>query len=73
MNKSAEINEKDSNLSKIPGISFRKDKQIVKNSPNFISDLDQIPFPARHLLPMAVKKPSLGWGMNPLFLAKNPY
>ena len=45
-------NEKNSDVSKIPGIAFRKDKQIVKNSPTFISDLDQIPFPARHLLPM---------------------
>ncbi len=35
-------------IAKIPGIAYGK----TKNPPEFISDLDQIPFPARHLLPM---------------------
>jgi len=36
----------------IPGVAYRHKGQIVKNSPKFISDLDEVPFPARHLLPM---------------------
>ena len=39
-------------LSKISGIAFRQGTKIVKTSPKFIEDLDEIPFPARHLLPM---------------------
>ena len=44
--------EDDSAIAKIPGVAYRHEGKIVKNTPNFISDLDQIPFPARHLLPM---------------------
>jgi anaerobic magnesium-protoporphyrin IX monomethyl ester cyclase len=36
----------------IPGVAYRNKGQIVKSNPQFISDLDQVPFPARHLLPM---------------------
>lgn len=36
----------------IPGVAYRHKGKILKNSPKFISDLDQVPFPARHLLPM---------------------
>jgi anaerobic magnesium-protoporphyrin IX monomethyl ester cyclase len=36
----------------IPGVAYRNKGQIAKNTPQFISDLDQVPFPARHLLPM---------------------
>ena len=36
----------------ISGVGYRKNGQIVKNPSQFIKDLDQVPFPARHLLPM---------------------
>jgi len=36
----------------IAGVGYRQEGKIVKNAPKFISNLDEIPFPARHLLPM---------------------
>jgi radical SAM superfamily enzyme YgiQ (UPF0313 family) len=39
-------------LSKVSGLAFRKNQIIIKNDQKFISDLDEIPFLARHLLPM---------------------
>jgi anaerobic magnesium-protoporphyrin IX monomethyl ester cyclase len=36
----------------IPGVGYRHEGRMIKNAPKFISDMDQIPFPARHLLPM---------------------
>ena len=40
-------------LSKINGICYRKNNKIIKNKPRgLIKDLDILPFPARHLLPM---------------------
>ena len=36
----------------IPGVACMHEKKIIKTEPRFISDLDQLPFPARHLLPM---------------------
>lgn len=36
----------------IAGVGYRQKEKIVKNAPKFISNLDEIPFPARHLLPM---------------------
>jgi radical SAM superfamily enzyme YgiQ (UPF0313 family) len=43
------IRSKDTSaIANIPGVAFGK----TRNSPEFIQDLDQIPFPARHLLPM---------------------
>jgi anaerobic magnesium-protoporphyrin IX monomethyl ester cyclase len=36
----------------IAGVGYRKEEKMVKNAPKFISNLDEIPFPARHLLPM---------------------
>ncbi|HET6454755.1 MAG TPA: radical SAM protein [Armatimonadota bacterium] len=37
----------------IPGISYRRDGRVVENPPgDFIHDLDSLPFPARHLMPM---------------------
>jgi anaerobic magnesium-protoporphyrin IX monomethyl ester cyclase len=36
----------------IPGVGYKKDGKIIKNTPQYIKDLDQVPFPARHLLPM---------------------
>jgi anaerobic magnesium-protoporphyrin IX monomethyl ester cyclase len=44
--------EDKSAIAKIPGIAYRRNGQTVKNPPDFIRDLDQVPFPARHLLPM---------------------
>jgi radical SAM superfamily enzyme YgiQ (UPF0313 family) len=37
---------------KIPGVACRCKEKIVKNTPKFISNLDEVPYPARHLLPM---------------------
>ena len=39
-------------ISDISGLAFRKDQQIIKNPQKFISNLDEIPFLARHLLPI---------------------
>ena len=40
-------------LEHIPGISYRADDQVIANPPgDFIHDLDSLPFPARHLMPM---------------------
>jgi anaerobic magnesium-protoporphyrin IX monomethyl ester cyclase len=36
----------------IAGVAYKNEGTIVKNPQSFISDLDQLPFPARHLLPM---------------------
>jgi anaerobic magnesium-protoporphyrin IX monomethyl ester cyclase len=39
-------------LADIAGIAYRRNGTIKKNVPKFISNMDEIPFPARHLLPM---------------------
>lgn len=40
------------NLSKVAGIVFRKGKKVIKTVPRaYIENLDQIAFPARHLMP----------------------
>jgi anaerobic magnesium-protoporphyrin IX monomethyl ester cyclase len=39
-------------VSKIAGVGYRQHGNIIKNSPRIIENLDQVPFPARHLLPM---------------------
>jgi len=40
-------------LSKIPGISYRKNGEIIHNPPAELpADLDALPFPARHLMDM---------------------
>jgi len=44
--------EGDMIITKIPGLASRIGGEITKNPPEFISDLDLLPFPARHLLPM---------------------
>jgi radical SAM superfamily enzyme YgiQ (UPF0313 family) len=36
----------------IPGVACRKKDKNIKNPPQFIEDMDEIPFPARHLLPL---------------------
>jgi len=50
--KSITKGEDNSAVAKIPGLAYRHGEKIAKNAPTFISDLDQVPFPARHLLPM---------------------
>jgi radical SAM superfamily enzyme YgiQ (UPF0313 family) len=44
--------EDDSAIAAISGIAYRHKGKIVKTTPKFIGDLDQIPYPARHLLSM---------------------
>ena len=39
-------------LADIAGLAYRHNGTIAKNAPKFISNMDEIPFPARHLLPM---------------------
>lgn len=47
--------EKNKDYSAITGITFRKGRKIIANPLRpFIKDLDTLPFPARHLLPMKV-------------------
>lgn len=46
-------------LEDIPGIYYRKKDEIAGNAPReLIKDLDKIPLPARHLLPMEMYTPS---------------
>ena len=42
----------DASLAAVAGIAYKQEGKIVKNAQRFISNLDEIPFPARHLLPM---------------------
>ena len=37
---------------RIPGVAYKREGQIVRNAPSFITDLDEVPYPARHLVPM---------------------
>ena len=46
--------EDKSAIAKILGIAYRDKGKTIKKPPTFIQDLDQIPFPARHLLPMHI-------------------
>lgn len=39
-------------IATIPGVAYRHEGKMIENAPRFISDMDQIPYPARHLLPM---------------------
>jgi anaerobic magnesium-protoporphyrin IX monomethyl ester cyclase len=36
----------------IAGLGYKRGSQIFKNAPKFVPNLDDVPFPARHLLPM---------------------
>jgi anaerobic magnesium-protoporphyrin IX monomethyl ester cyclase len=38
--------------SKVAGVVSKDAKGIIKNQPKFLTNMDQIPFPARHLLPL---------------------
>jgi len=42
----------DADLAGIAGVGYKRNGVITKNAPKFISNMDEIPFPARHLLPM---------------------
>ncbi|HLN89796.1 MAG TPA: cobalamin-dependent protein, partial [Candidatus Binatia bacterium] len=42
----------DSDIAKIPGVACKINGGIARTEPEFIVDLDTLPFPARHLLPM---------------------
>ncbi len=45
--------ESGKDISKLDGIAFKKGEKIIVNpKKRFINNLDEIPFPARHLLPM---------------------
>ncbi|MCW4016159.1 MAG: B12-binding domain-containing radical SAM protein [Candidatus Bathyarchaeota archaeon] len=46
--------EDKSAISKIAGVAYKDKEKTIKNAPTFIQDLDQVPFPARHLLPMHI-------------------
>jgi len=46
--------EDNSAITKILGIAYRYEGKTIKNPLRFIRDLDQIPYPARHLLPMHI-------------------
>jgi radical SAM superfamily enzyme YgiQ (UPF0313 family) len=39
-------------LAGIAGVGYKHNGALMKNAPKFISNMDEIPFPARHLLPM---------------------
>lgn len=41
-------------IAEIPSVAYKHEGKIMKTAQRFISDLDQIPFPARHLLPMGL-------------------
>jgi anaerobic magnesium-protoporphyrin IX monomethyl ester cyclase len=42
----------DEALAKIAGVAYRQEGNMATTPQKFIKDLDQVPFPARHLLPM---------------------
>jgi anaerobic magnesium-protoporphyrin IX monomethyl ester cyclase len=44
--------EDNSVIAKISGVACRHKGKMVKTASSFIDDLDKVPFPARHLLPM---------------------
>jgi len=46
--------EDKSDFAKISGVAYRHNGRTVKVPSTLIEDLDQIPFPARHLLPMNI-------------------
>ena len=54
-------NEKEAAFAKIPGVACMIGGEVVKTAPEFISDLDQVPFPARHLLPMRMYDRTLSY------------
>jgi len=53
--------EENAVIAKIPGVACRIGGEVVKSAPEFINDLDQVPFPARHLLPMQMYDRALSY------------
>ena len=53
--------EKAAKVALIPGVAYKIGSEIVKSTPQFISDLDSVPFPARHLLPMRMYDRALSY------------
>jgi radical SAM superfamily enzyme YgiQ (UPF0313 family) len=53
--------EEDKVIAKIPGVACRIGGEIAKNPPEFINDLDLLPLPARHLLPMKMYDRALSY------------
>ena len=45
-------NNNESAAATIPGVACRRKGKNIKNPPKFIENLDEIPYPARHLLPL---------------------
>lgn len=59
---------KKKSLAKIAGTVIKQNNKIVVNKPReFIENLDEVPFPARHLLPMEkyLKSPDYSFSMRP--------
>ncbi len=54
-------NAKEAAIAKIPGVACMIGGEIAKAAPEFISDLDQVPPPARHLLPMRMYDRALSY------------
>ncbi len=48
-------------IAKIPGVACKIGGEIVRTEPRFISNLDEVPFPARHLLPMRMYDRALSY------------
>jgi anaerobic magnesium-protoporphyrin IX monomethyl ester cyclase len=48
-------------IAQISGVACKLDGQIVKTSPKINEDVDSIPFPARHLLPMEIYDRKIGY------------
>ena len=53
--------EKAETVAKIPGVACKLNGEVVKTAPKFINDIDQVPFPARHLLPMKMYDRALNY------------
>ena len=48
-------------ISQIPGVACRLEGKIVKTDPKINEDIDSIPYPARHLLPMEIYDRQIGY------------
>ena len=48
-------------IAQIPGVACKLDGKIVKTAPEINEDVDSIPYPARHLLPMEIYDRKIGY------------
>ena len=55
--------ENDDSYENVEGLCYKKDGRIIIGQPKFISDVDSVPMPSYHLLPM--KKYSSIIGLHP--------